>query len=369
MATDDTERRKRLNRIVFFIAAIAVLVALQTPLVPLLLANLVAAGEAARLTETLRSATPGILVALAVTYFYERSKDAAYQRGEDALAERLTETVRSALAEEDDRRIRRLLAAEPATDLLETALVRLLGTSHPVHALSAALVPRRESFGGVDVEMTIRDSPDSADDFIFESGVRATVKNLPEIVLAFVTDPQLAFQVWTNHPGFSYIYSYDSAAGVEAAVGRMASSRSSVQYRVEVGGRWGPATYGRPERVPADEYSNYGLTPEQRDSVVLLRSAVPDGAENKVSYILRTSGPVARTTRFAYHAQDYLAYVDRIRLDWSNFTVPSGEAFRPTAIPFFALTGPLPEIDDRSGRLDVVVEQWLLPGAGLVLIW
>jgi hypothetical protein len=355
------------KRASFFFLVIAVLILIQTPVPVLLMSNLVSSEEALRLVGTLRSSTPGVLVALAVTYFYERSKDAAYSSRQEELVDRLTEAVAATVRQDDHARIARYLETTPPSQVVEAALVRVYDDVQHVDSLVDMLVPVSGPTRDLDLEVVLRDS-DMDDRFAVDTTNRITVNDLPEVVLAFTSKTESGTRLWQLCPNLTQILIYESVDGAYLAASNATSDRNALQYVVHAGGRVGSLQRGSFEFVPSEEYGRYGIedSDDLSERPVLVRAPILGGSGNRVTCIMKFTGTVARASRFSYHSMDRLSYVRRILFDWSGF---NEESFRPHLIPFFMPRAPLPAIGATTRRVSIFVEQWLVPGAGVMLIW
>ncbi|MEO6087518.1 MAG: hypothetical protein ABIQ18_30850 [Umezawaea sp.] len=90
-------RSRTIRRWVFVVSVLVILGAMQTEAPILLFRNILPESGAMSLAETIRTATPGVLVALLVTYLYERSKDAMYARRDSSAAFAIAATVSAML--------------------------------------------------------------------------------------------------------------------------------------------------------------------------------------------------------------------------------------------------------------------------------
>lgn len=340
---------------------------LQTPAPVLLLSNLISAEEALRLTATLRSATPGVVVALVVTFFYERSKDAAYAYSQEELACRLETAVRVVVQQDDMTRMQRYLDAVSPSEVIRAALARAHRGAERIDALVDLVEPDGGPSRDIDVQVVIRDT-DGPEAFAIDITTSTTMENISEIVVAFTSNIGMGTRLWQSAPRITQIHVFESARGAHDAAQTAISDPNAVQYLVEIGGRTGPLQHSSLELVRADEYEQYDI-PEADDSdehPILLRKELAASPGAKVTHIITSSGIAARTSRFSYYSMDRLSYVRRISFDWSGF---NEERFNPRIIPFFSPRNSLPPIGPVTRRVSIVVEQWLARGAGIILIW
>ena len=263
------------------------------------------------------------------------------------------------------------MASTPPIELLNAVLLTLYKGEPKVSTLVDMLLPSRQFHKNVDLEWTIRDSEDSDETYRLDITYRATVSDLPELLVAYVVGTGTAFRISADCPNLTWVVAFEDAAAAEVAAAIATSNRSTIQFLVEENGGRGPIQYDSLEHVPDDEYADYEipLSGSHEQRIVLLRRRIPNGAGNDVVLIMQSSATANRTTRFIFHTEDRLSYVRKISLDWSHFTVPEGQTFEPRFIPFYLPKGRLPAIGSAATKVDVVVEQWLLPGAGLVVFW
>jgi len=368
---DVQERRASLNRAIFFMSVVAILIIIQTPLPELLLSNFVSGSDSVRLTATVRTATPGILVALIVTFLYERSKDYAYKRDEERFINRVTRAVVDAVDREDDVRVRRFFDRSQPKDLLVAAMSYLYPEDTRLETIVDQISPDRKIERDVVIDVVVRDLGGFQDKYLVEHTFWTTFSDLSEYVLAVTSGLDPSKHLWRDCPSITRVYMFDSVSSAQRAIERALSDQSTIRFIVESNGALGALEHRSLERVPAEEYPDYNVavpTEAERD-VVLLRAHIPNGVGNKVRLIEKARGTVDRPCRFASVSMDRVAYIRRVSFDWSNLTIPSSDEHKTHLVPFFLPYNKLPSIAPDSKRIDLIIEQWLLPGAGVVMLW
>jgi hypothetical protein len=364
---------KRTRRLVFFVITAAILVLIQTPVPILLLANLVSVDEAARLTFTLRAATPGLLVALAVTYLYERSKDIAYMRSSKELSDHVTSAVLEAIEHDESNRLERLVDSSPPAALVEAGLQRLYGNETRLDNLVDTLLPTRGLLRDVDVSFILRDDGNDPSMFTLDIYYRAMAFDLPEFVVAYVEGSDTASELFAHCPRLTNAFSFDSGSGAESAAARALADAEAFRFMVEErnGGKFSSIINGPLQLVPQSEHVLYDvpLAGPRGEKIILLRRDIPNSDGRNVVYMTRSSGTSETVTRFVYYFEDRPAYVRKVSFDWSGLSVAGEPGAQRHIVPFFVPRGAPPIVDEGARRVDVVIEQWILPGGGALLAW
>lgn len=365
------QRNTKIRRAVFIVVSLTLLSLIQSSVPILILQNLVSDDQAHRLVDTLRTATPGIIVALIVTYLYERTKDEYYSDRGQQLADEVSRGMSAALEEDNERRYRKYLRDAPPIDLLQAGMQRLYGERTRLDTLVDNLVPERGLNRDVDVHFILRDDPGDPDVWSLEMTYRAMVYDLSEYLVAMVEGNDTASQLYVTCPRLNDVFHFENREGADRAAEAACTNPSSLRFMIErEEDKFGPLTTAPLRRVPIEQYDRYGVPTTGSDGkvIVLLAAEIPQGANRNVVYITRSSGISDAASKFCYFSDDRPAFVRTVVFDWTGMTAANAGA-QHHVIPFYIAKGEPPTVAPDATRAEVVVEQWLWPGQGILLLW
>ena len=363
--------RRTVRRTAFIGITLLLLVLIQTIVPVLILRNLVSSQEATRLVDLFRAATPGILVALFVTYLYEGARDDYYSRRQEELAGAISQKLSEVLQEDDERRYLQYLRTAPPTELVEAGMQRLYGDDIRLDTLVDNLIPARGLNRDVDIFFSLSDTPGDPSTWSLEIVYRAMIFDLHEYLIALVEGSDTASQLYATCPKLTNVFNFDNAEGAERAAERACANADSLRFMIEYEGKkMGPIKTAALQRVPVSEFSQYGIPAAGPGGkqIILLSAKIPEGANTNVVYIARSLGISDNTSKFCYYYEDRPAFVRKVTFDWTSMTVADARA-QHHLIPFYIAKGNPPEVSPEATRIEVIVEQWIWPGQGIMLLW
>lgn len=362
------------KRVLLFTATtIGVLILIQTPLPVLLLRNIVSPSDAIRLTESLRSAVPGIIVALIVTLTYELGRDKQLSVDTQRSLNRIEDIGRKIEASLD--REYREGGHEVLRQLAPRALVGLAirnayELDNRIDSLINAVITDRPIFRDVEIAFRL-DAASNDGAWNIETQYRVTVKGLHTYLAGFCVGVPTFNQLINLCPNILHLQFFEDEDGRNLAVASLLQEGASAfQYMVaDPDGNFGQLVNGRLSAVPEAEYSTYGVPTHglSGESIVILRCHIDQGANRDVVLISRSKGQFPSSVRYCYYQEDRPAYVSRVIFDWSGLLDHPGREY--TLIPFYFPKGPSPAIQPGRRRIEINVEQWLTPGQGILLAW
>lgn len=249
---------------------------------------------------------------------------------------------------------------------------RLYGETTKLDSLVDSLVPSQGLMHDVDVHYTLRDRPGFKDSWILDIAYRAMTHDLPEYVVAYAVRGETS-SLLSNCPSISTIFSFDHQEGAETAAANAMRDAGAVRFMVEDedGKKFDRISDMTLERVPDDDYSNYNVPHlgSDNEKIVLLRGSIPNGEGRNVIYTTRNSGIVDSTSRFCFYYESRPSFVRQVAFDWNGMTTADAKTAQHHIIPFFMPKGNIPVVSKGDVRAEILIEQWLLPGQGVLLVW
>ena len=258
------------------------------------------------------------------------------------------------------------------TELLTAALKQLYGTSENLESLLYAITPERGIFKDVDVSFVLSNIKDAPDECMVDMRYSATATGFTEYVAAFVLDSKVAAHLVATCPKLVNVWSFVDMVALNAAVTFAKTVRGAFQYMVSnETGNFGPLHSTTLEEVPMEEYTRYDVPSVGPDgqTIILLRKFISRYTDREAVLITRMQSRMSKYERYCYYWEDRPSYVRRVAFDWSRLSYPVRQKPKYFLVPFFLPKGPLPIIPDDATRIEVPVEQWIVRGQGLLLLW
>ena len=259
---------------------------------------------------------------------------------------------------------------QSALRVIVNALSRHYLNREDLSPLGSLIIPDRPVYYDVMVEMQFHDDPSSTDHLLYDSTVTFTAE-LNEYVMGIVDKPGLCDVLLGECQHITDIFSCSDKASRQRKAQELARSADTVSLteRTTAG-----KTRLRPVPLEPIKQKDYGrylehLADGHRNDVSLLQGRLPDTALPLPRLTVSQRLHLDKADHFCYWVADRPMYIRRFDIDLSRFTPSiSGRDGIVTVQPFM-MAGATQATLDKNPHISLAIENWLVRGQGIAVIW
>jgi hypothetical protein len=259
--------------------------------------------------------------------------------------------------------------ARGATQAVRRAISHLYRDDQRLLPLASLLVPDRVIYYDAAVDLTLVDSDNDSDRYIYRLSLTFTAE-LTEYVVGYVCRSHLTDTLLVGSKLVTDVYSFSTERARDECVKRFSGSLDVVTL---VTARSDGRTVNkglRMEAVPKNEYKTYlgdEYDKHGRD-IKLLRADLPASRSPARLKVVQEFG-LDKSDHFCYWVADRPIFLRQLRVDTRQFTPPgSGRGWRVTLQPFMMATNAELALH-LDGAMSEETDNWLIRGQGFAVVW
>ena len=236
--------------------------------------------------------------------------------------------------------------------------------------LGAMILSNRAVYYDVMVELTMVDSKESAADYQYNLSLTFTA-DLDSYVIALADKPGLCDLLLSECQHITDVYSCSDKQSRQQLANALANSADTVSMTERTAGG---VTRLRPIKLTSVATKDYGkyldhLKTDFKDNVSLLTGVLPNRRSTAPRLTVRLPLALQKSDHFCHWVADRPMYVRRIDIDVSQFTPTTSDRSGRVTVQPFMMAGASQEVLCNAPHTTLAIENWLVRGQGVAVIW